>query len=1297
MISALSLTETTRPIKLPPMPEGIVNGITVNVWVRRTGTSSRQRIIQFGTATGEYFVLGTGDNASSLAIGIERGATRSEMVCDGALPINRWVKVSAMWFPLFQLVSIAVFDITLEQQQIGVFPTGPLVDIQVAGGVAGSPFVGTLSELEILQLPVPKFFGAGDPAVVWGKYPLSSAAYQKTVTTNNVAVKYYSVPDLGPKNNSGVVEGELGPLQFADGFGLGSVPVLEMAGDPKTLFLSPVQNLSGALTLETWFNPSSTKEVQSMIILSDEKDSSLVVTVGGSPNGGGNLDVVLCKGNDKLQLLSCAYGENAGTFQHVAVSFGRGPITNNMVPILMTLYLNGQVITSRTVRSNRIVTPTFGTGAQFLPLLRLMHSKVIPHVRLGGTISGYAKFKGQLSEFRIWNSCRSASEIAGKFLFRLVGNEAGLLACYRLEQSLTGCVFDISDSRGVGTLQPGCTIGTANNLPLPHTSNPSAPHLRVKGKLVTEHMVYMADVVNLVPVTAGSGGIVIEGSTTIVITQEQRSEKVTVFDALLEPVVPDGSSQAGKTLQICPDTEVRVYVANDQNVYVPTKWPALQTQSLTVPASGKLRLRFEARALSFPTLRARYSEMDGDLWTLVRPDTEAMLTLAATDGYQLRNPPPGKGSLLPAGSTVEDATTCGTALLYMGRCYRPIAYSAAPITGEARGILGDVVDAFDSAVDWTVDTASSAGSQLKKAGSKAGRFAEALVDDGTVALGNTTATIKKASTLLCSAVDELRDLSSAAMQAVPRFGKDQLKQCIATADRLAVISTAAVNTISHTFTVIGTTIVNGVTYAWRVVASGVMDAYAAIAEFLQKVGAEIDKVLKYLAWLFNWGAFLSASDKIYNSIDIQLGKAKEQINKLSDFKPEISKYLTLPSGVGNKSLAEHCGISVPDNLGTAEIDYVMDIANTVMSSTSFNVDFMSQYSSQVGSTQFVDKTKLQTLAESLSGKEPSSVASNPVALLTTPMQQLLNGMVTGSQQTSVVDFLFEQLTTISDTILSTAKTMLTARLSVPNVTSWVESTILGGRTLSLLRIASLVAGIAQVLAVKIAASAKSGKAQPQPVSFADESEPSDYSLQIWSNFALGVLLALVQIPRALIDLAESKAADTDVAEKAMSVKIAVADSLIGLVLIARCGLTLYSNARLPKEIQTILAMASVLEALSGGALILLSWSKAYFWSFNSRGFVKFLKVVEVVVQFLLTGLSVLCAVAAASLTAAFTTARSWTEFGLQMGSLIMTQGALMTTAAIDLNPKGSLPAYTPVALAVVATVLDLGSGITNVV
>jgi hypothetical protein len=128
----------------------------------------------------------------------------------------------------------------------------------------------------------------------------------------------------------------------------------------------------------------------------------------------------------------------------------------------------------------------------------------IPNVRLGGTIAGYAKFQGQLSEFRVWNTCRSPQEIAENFLARLVGNESGLLACYRLEQSQTGCVFDISENRGVGTLQPGSTIGTAKNLPLLYSSNPSAAFIRVKGKLLTEHLTYMADVVTLDPAMASA-------------------------------------------------------------------------------------------------------------------------------------------------------------------------------------------------------------------------------------------------------------------------------------------------------------------------------------------------------------------------------------------------------------------------------------------------------------------------------------------------------------------------------------------------------------------------------------------------------------------------------------------------------------------------------------------------------------------------------------------------------------------------------------------------------------------------
>lgn len=1305
MITALSFHATTQKIKLPQMSEGIGNGIAVTVWVRRTGTGSRQRIIQLGNAVGEYFVLGTGDSPNSLAIGIERGTNRNEMVCEGALPLNRWVKVSAMWFPLFQSVSLSVFDITLEQQSVGEFPTGALVDNSIAGGVAGSPFVGNLSNMEILQLPVPSWFGPSAPATVWAKYPLSGSTYKETITTGLVELKTFSINDVSPKNNDGVVVGRPAKTQFADDYGLNQVPVLEMTGDPKTLFLSPISHLGGALTLETWFNPISTKEQQSMIILADDKDVSLVVTVGGnSENGGGHIDVVLCKGTSKIPLLDCAYGEDAGTFQHVAVTFKRGAPTSagstgsgffvpiQMVPIVMSLYLNGQFLTSRTVMSNRIASPTLGSGSQLVPLLRMLQAPSVPNVRLGGTIAGYAKFQGQLSEFRVWNTCRSPQEIAENFLARLVGNESGLLACYRLEQSQTGCVFDISENRGVGTLQPGSTIGTAKNLPLLYSSNPNAAFIRVKGKLLTEHLTYMADVVTF----GSSDGL---GSSWTV-TQEQRTGQVTVFDATLEPTTPDGSSQAGKTIQICPDADVRVYLPNSDNVYVPTKWPAKQVQSLAVPANGKLRLRIEALTLICPTLRVRFGDMVEGLWTLVRPDSEAMQSLAGMDGTKLRNPPPGKVSPMPSGSTQEDANQCGTALIQMGRCYRPIAYSPPPLVGTNRSIWGSVTDAWDATTDWASDTASTAVSGMEQAGSTAGRFASALVDDGSAALSQASTAIKQTTSLLCTTDDELRDIINAAATAVPRFGKEQIKQCIATADRLAVIASDATNTITHSFSLVGTSIVNGVTYAWRVVVNGVMDAYVAVVGFLQKIGAEIEKIIKYLAWLFNWNDFLKASDKIYSTIETELGKAKDQLAKVSSYKAELNKYLTLPAGVGDKSLAQHCGISIPDNLGAEEIDYVMDIANTVMSATNLNLDFMSQFSQQVESSpSLFDTTKLRQLSGGLSQETPDSPISNPVALLTTPLQQLVNSMTTGDSQTTVVDFLFDQLTRITDTVLGAAKTMLTARLSVPNVTGWVESTILGGRTLSLLRIASLVAAIAQVLAVKIAASAKSGKAEPQPVSFADDSQPADYSAQLWSNFALSVLSTILEIPRALGELAIAKSADPEALEKAACVKMAAWDTMIGAVGLTRSALNYYANDRLPKDIQFHLGLLSALDAGSAGFLIATSWLKVYSWSVKEKWLVFGVKCVELLGQTTMTIISIGLAASAATYKSLFPTPLDWTVFGFQIGSYIFNQAGQLSTAYIELtvgskNVKQLSP-YVPVGFSVATTLLDLGSGITN--
>ena len=1289
------------------MAEGFGNGISINVWVRRTGSGGRQRILDLGTAAGVHLVLGTGDQADSLAIGIEQGSTRTELVCEGALPLNRWVKVTAL-ATMLGIAKLSVFDIDLEQGIIGTVAAGAFTECSIAGGAAGSPFVGSLSGLEIYQLPRPSWGGGGSPSVLWGKYPLTGITYLKTVDTVSGPVKYYKVDDVSAKNNDGVVEGGLAAPQFATTLGGSAVPVLQMDGMGKTLFLSPIQGLGGSLTLETWFNPTSTQEQQSMIILSDDKDVSLVVTVGGnSPNGGGNLEVVLCKGSEKTSLLYTAYGENAGVFQHLAVTFARSEMLSGKIPIVMSLYLNGQLITSQTVMSDPLGMPSWSWGTstarKFLPLLALLNSVVVPNVRLGGTIADYKKYKGQLAEFRIWKSCRTAKEIATRFLSRLVGNEPNLAACYRLEQSVSGCVFDVSDQRGLGSLQPGSTIGTASNLPLLHTSDPSAPHLRVKGKLLSEHMVYTTavDVTIGVPdinINLGGfgGGTITGGSVNL----SQRSERVTVFDATIEPVSPDGSTQVGKTIQICPDGDVTVYFAGDNNVYKPTVWSAKQTYSVTVPSTGKVRLRFKASSLSLPTLRVRYQDMTEGLWSLVRPDSQALAKLALADGPSLKNPPQGKASPLPASVTDEDASLCATTLAQIGRGYRPVQYADSPIYGEARSILGTLENAWNDATDWAGDTASTVGSTLQKAGQSAGKFSEALVDDGKTALSQVASVTKNAGSLLSTAAGDLNQLINATANAVPRFGQDQIKQCIATADRLAVVSTAAVNAISHTFSVIGTTIIDGVTYAWRVVVNGVLDAISTIVAFLKKVGATIQKILDYLAWLFNWNDFLAASDKIYSAIETEFGKAKDQIAKVSSYKAELSKYLTLPAGVGDKSLAQHCGVNIPDDLGAEEIDYVMDLANTVMSATNLNLDFMNQFSQQVGNSQsLLDTTQLRSLGSSVSQETSDSPISNPVALLTTPIQQLVNSMTTGDSQTTIVDFLFDQLTSITDTILGSARTMLTARLSVPNVTGWVENTILGGRTLSLLRIASLVAAIAQVLAVKISASAKSGKAEPQPVSFADDSQPADYSAQLWSNFALSVLTSFLEIPRALGELAIAKSADPEQLEKAACVKMAAWDTMIGAVGIARSGLNYYANARLPKDIQFHLGLLSGLDAVSAGFLILTSWCKAFSWSINEPLLVFITKCLELAGQTAMTIISVGLAATAATFKSLFPTALDWTVFGFQIGSYLFNQAGQLTTAYIELtigskNIKQLSP-YVPVGFSVATALLDLGSGITN--
>ncbi|MEL6557220.1 MAG: LamG-like jellyroll fold domain-containing protein [Bacteroidota bacterium] len=72
-----------------------------------------------------------------------------------------------------------------------------------------------------------------------------------------------------------------------------------------------------------------------------------------------------------------------------------------------------------------------------------------------GHLSGDSYFPGSIDEVRIWEVARSAAEISGAFTSDLVGNESGLLAYYKFDQTVSG--FDLLPDRSINSFDGALT------------------------------------------------------------------------------------------------------------------------------------------------------------------------------------------------------------------------------------------------------------------------------------------------------------------------------------------------------------------------------------------------------------------------------------------------------------------------------------------------------------------------------------------------------------------------------------------------------------------------------------------------------------------------------------------------------------------------------------------------------------------------------------------------------------------------------------------------------------------------
>lgn len=1312
MISALSFTPDTNPIKFPTITDGFSGGLRFVLWIRRTGSSTRQRIIELGNGAGTRLVLETGDQADSLTLGVERDSSgRTEIVALGALPQDRWIRVIAVVSPA-GIAELQIFSTPAASGPIGLPISGEPLNVRIAGGLRGNRFVGQLSGFEIHKL------SPEGSATLWGSYPLDEASFSSTDKTVSPPADYYLVRDTSGNGHDGTVKGAVPVEQYASPLNGPPVQVLELDGSGDPLRISPIAGGTGGLSLEAWIRPTDANQTAAVMLL-DTGRVKLILVAGGSQQ---ELSLQVAGGKGPFTLLTLPKALRANVWAHVAVTMAQEGALGETTRV--ALYLQGQQRASQSFQYSTVLQAMADAGGgskvdvdKARMLWTLLRSRIIASCFIGGKTDSVGLFRGRVAEVRMWNRGLSAADIASRFLSRAAGNEAGLVACYRLERIADGYTFDVSTQRGVGSTPDGCSLVPASALPLYPTEGSSGVWLKLRGKLVTETLTYAATTTKVDDLT---------------VTWPPTVRKVTVFDATIEPQAPDGGSLGGQTLQIGPDRDVTVLLDRGDCVQ-PTLWKGGQIQSIVLPPRGKLRLRFLATDLCCPGLRLRMDGMLDGVWTLLRPDQPALRKLKEATAEDLKKPGNGAASPLPAiqlpnvGGSISiggiSISNTGAALpqelLDKLADKNAAAYAAALSTfGSAivppqrlKAVSLDLGDRQRSFVSWAEDqynsgkefvqntydsTVEATMDGLKKAGDAAGSLSSALLDNGAVALSAATTAAKSAASLLASGSD-FGDLLAAAAQATARYGQSQIATCIASADSLAVVATAAVGKMAHTFAVIGTSIVNGAKVVWRVICAGVMDALTAAVEWLKRVGAEIKKFIEYLAFLFNWGDFLEASDVACSLIEDEVfPQIGSQFDRLNQYRDQLSKLFTIPQGIGSKSLAQLIGLDIdPDNPVVEELSYVLEIAEKITDSQSFSLSIADEHLAPLAkSLNGIDLSRFSSMGDSFASSSAIDMLASPLSFVTTPIQSLLGSALTGDASTTLVDFLFDNLIGTAKTALGVAQKLLCARINIPNVTGWVEKTVLGGRDLTLLRLIGLVAAIPKVLGDKLS----SGDKAPQ--SFAEGSPLGEWAR--WLKVGLSCVFAVLVSAIALYEkeVGEKAAKGSTAEKKAFYFGLACLELPLGLLNICEGIIELADGMNLDPALRALKSGYAMMHILEGGCLA--AYAAGLIYDTRSAPDTGIITLANILKAFHLTSSlvttcgTIICSALITATPGAFRSDTDKAVFGLKAGAHITHLATdLIKAAILVVGSKGGALAKSVPVLGCATFVLQLAAAITK--
>ena len=1096
MIEALRFQQASPKLVAPPIAEGFPNGLVVQLWIRRTGDTTRQPIVELAGATSRI-VLGTGARPDVLSLAVITNGVTTEISAPGALPIARWVQVRAILRP-DGTAELDVLGMTLARGKLSS-PGTEARTLRIGG------LIGELTQLQVWKHQSPAKLSYGPPllggANLWAWYPLAALEW-------DAATKQSVTKDASSNQRHATFQGSTNapvPIVHDEPLDRGQAPHLRFVSNTKTPNIGPLigpNNMGTRLTLEAWVCPTGDS---SMPVLQLQGTNARITLAAGGPEG--ELALLSIDKDAQVTVLSRVTGlVLPNQWSHVAVHLHVEKVSA-LSRLTVSLFHQGQLRKTEPFTMS-LSYPAANRAGQ------LARSCLIPEVHLGGQAPGYPLFRGGMAEVRIWRGS-DQERLESMWLTRARGDESQLIMCYRLDTEPSKPLVDISPSKGSARAPNGSSLQKDQCPPLAATSGALAFRVQGRGKLLREQ---------LKPASTPSTKINLQvTNTTTGQTTNLRPTARDVFHATIEVATRSGNSPLGRLLEVRIDQPLTLLQSKGAQV-VQTPWAANQTQTIPLPASGQIRLRFAAKQLSCPTIRVRIAGTPGGVWTIIRPDEQVQMRLSGATAESLKSPSDGRRSPLPVETRDEDAQALVDALTQLRTQFvrdpNPPKYEAS------LKLLGPIDDVVDAGVDWTTDRYEDVASGT-----------QSVITGGQDLVSNATTIAKSAGQLIVRGTEELDALVEKCKQASAWVSDQAIATAISKADQLAFVAAQSWDGAARWVEIVGTSIVNGSEVAWRVIVSGVEDALSAITQLIERIGATIQEWIEYLAMLFMWDDFLDASDEAHEVIEAAMGSVGQQIAGIDAIKTQMSNALreTVESAIGKRSLADVFGIDADaSSEAFDQLDYVLEQVQDLLESSDLNwAKKALSEDAGIGPSAAVN-----TQAGEIERAKPFGDPSDVLAFLNKPLSEVLasnDKLANGSS--SLFDAVFDPITESSTELIEQLDSAMFSRLSVPYLTDFIESVILCGRTLTIARIMALMAAIPYVLSEKTESkSSKSSKSlsmvksNDEGLSQAEQDrQEADRSTRwaLWCVIAAGLINTIVIVAKSVAERRTQSTANSE--------------------------------------------------------------------------------------------------------------------------------------------------------------------------